>query len=201
MMRSPGRSPFREIITMGGWLLKWQLTAAWAGLCGATASIFAKGRRWGGGVPPSVVAPADWDAWTCSKALAISSMREDKSFRKRIILTRACLTAQMSISARGNPSPSMSGDSRVESFARRIAAWDLISSSMLLFDAISVLRLLVGHCLVEVVMVGWEQGVREQVVERVFFHALITFYYSHIFLAFMWSSLFGFRALVCGGGI
>lgn len=100
-------------------------------------------------------ASVDWEAWTCSKAVAILSMREPKSFRKRIILTRACLTAQTSISARGNPSPSVSGDSRVELFALRMAAWDSISSSMVPFDVIRVLRWSAGHGLVEVVMVGF----------------------------------------------
>jgi hypothetical protein len=113
-------------------------TADWAGLFGATESTFAKGRREGGGGSASV--DAAWEAWTHSKAIAILSVREDKSFRKRIILTRACLIAQMSISARGNPSPSISGESRVELFALRIAACDSISPSMVLFDAISVLR-------------------------------------------------------------
>ena len=90
----------------------------------------------------------------CSKAIPILSKREDRSFRKRMILTRACLTAQMSISARGNPSPSVSGETRVELFALRIAAWDSISPSMLFFDAIRALRSSAGLCLVGVFMIS-----------------------------------------------
>lgn len=103
---------------------------------------------------PSVEARADWEACVCSKAAPILSRREDRSFRKRMTLTRACLTAQTSISARGNPSPSVSGESRVELFDLRTAAWDLISSSMLLFNAIKVLRSSAGPALTEVFIIG-----------------------------------------------